>query len=81
MNGKGELGQYLSTHASCGYMKDSENPKRWIVADEAAQNVKRIYALCLEGYGLSQIAWMLNEDKVLAPTAYWLAQGRKSRQA
>jgi len=76
MKNKGESGEYLSTTPPYGYMKCPENPKRWIVDDEAAQNVKRIYALCLEGYGPTQIARMLKEDKVLCPTAFWISKGR-----
>ena len=41
-----------------------------------AEVVKRIFALCLEGYGPSQIARILKQDKVLIPTAYWQAQGK-----
>jgi DNA invertase Pin-like site-specific DNA recombinase/Pyruvate/2-oxoacid:ferredoxin oxidoreductase delta subunit len=77
MKSKGESGEYLCTIPPYGYMKDPENPKKWIVDGEAAQVVKRIFSLCLEGYGPTQIARMLQEDKVLCPTAYWASQGRK----
>ncbi len=77
MKSKGEAGEYLCTNPPYGYMKDPENPKKWIVDEEAAQIVRRIYALCLEGYGPTQIARMLREDKVPVPTAYWLSNGRK----
>jgi len=74
---KGESGEYLSTTPPYGYMKDPENPKKWIVDAEAAEVVKRVFALCLDGYGPSQIARMLKQDRVLVPSAYWAAQGRK----
>ena len=74
---KGESGEYLSTTPPYGYMKDPENPKRWIVDDEAAEVVKRVFVLCLDGYGPSQIARMLKEDQVLVPSAYWVSKGRK----
>jgi len=77
MKSKGESGEYLCTIPPYGYMKDPDNPKKWIVDSEAAENVKRIFALCLDGYGPAQIARMLNEAKILAPTAYWVSQGRK----
>ena len=57
-------------------MKDPENKKRWIVDREAAEVVKQIFALCLDGYGASQIVRILKQDKVLIPTAYWQAQGK-----
>ena len=76
MKQKGESGQHLCTNPPYGYKKDSENPKRWIIDEEAAAVVKQIFAWCMEGYGPSQIARMLRENKVECPTAYWLRQGR-----
>ena len=74
---KGESGEYLVTTPPYGYMKDPENPKKWLVDDEAAEVVKRIFALCLDGYGPTRIARILREDKILRPTDYWIAKGRK----
>ena len=51
MKSKGEAGEHLCTNPPYGYMKDPENKKRWIVDEEAATVVKRIFALCLDGYG------------------------------
>jgi len=58
-------------------MKDPENKKRWIVDEGAAQVVRRIYTLCLEGFGPSQIARKLKEEQVLSPTAYGHHKGVK----
>ena len=44
--------------------------KRWIVDDEAAQVVRRIYSITLEGYGTAQIATQLERDEILTPRAY-----------
>ena len=60
-----------------GYIKDPDNPKRWIVEDEAAQVVRRIYSMTLEGYGTEQIATQLERDEILTPRAYWLKKGIK----
>lgn len=76
MKSKGEAGEHLCTNPPYGYMKDPENKKQWIVDEEAATVVKRIFALCLDGYGPSEIARILKTDKVLIPTAYWQAQGK-----
>jgi len=46
-------------------MKDPDNKKQWIVDGEAAEVVKRIFALCLDGYGPSQIARILKADENL----------------
>ncbi len=58
-----------------GYIKDPDNPKRWIVDEEAAAVVKRVYAMFLEGYGSEQIASALEQDGVLTPRAYWASKG------
>lgn len=63
MKSKGEAGEHLCTNPPYGYMKDADNPKQWIVDEEAAEVVKRIFALCLESYGPSQIARILKTDR------------------
>ena len=71
MKSKGEAGEHLCTNPPYGYMKDPDNRKHWIVDGEAAEVVKRIFALCLDGYGPSQIARILKEDKVITPTIHF----------
>ncbi len=80
MKSKGEAGEHLCTNPPYGYMKSPDNPKQWMVDAEAAEVVKRIFALCLDGYGPSQIARILKTDKVLTPAAYWQAQGKTTNQ-
>lgn len=58
-----------------GYIKDPNNPKHWIIDYEAAQIVKRIYQLSLDGTGSEQIARILQEEKVLTPVNYWRSKG------
>ncbi len=58
-----------------GYIKDPDNPKRWIVDDEAAAIVRRIYSMTIEGYGSEQIASALEKDGILTPRAYWASKG------
>ena len=77
---KGERGEYLTTNPPYGYRKDPNNPKRWIVDDEAAGVVKRIFNLCMEGRGPSQIAKLLTDEKILNPTAYHRREGRSTPQ-
>lgn len=74
---KGERGEPLTSHPPYGYEKDPNDPKRWIIDEEAAQVVKRIFALCMEGRGPSQIARQLTQEQTLVPTAYHLSRGRK----
>ena len=72
---KGERGEHLATNVPYGYKKDPENPKKWIVDEEAAQVVKRIFNLCMEGRGPTQIARILEAEHILNPTAYQRKQG------
>ena len=74
---KGERGVSLTTNVPYGYVKDPENPRRWVVDPVAADVVKRIFAMCMEGRGPKQIANQLKADKVLTPTAYKALQGIK----
>lgn len=79
MKSKGEAGEHLCTNPPYGYMKDPTDKKRWIVDEEAAEVVKRIFALCLDGYGPSQIARILKADKVVTPTVYYQRMGKATR--
>ena len=75
---KGERGERLTTNIPYGYKRDSDDPKKWVIDEEAAQIVKRIFSLCMEGKGPSQIAALLEKEKVLNPTAYKQREGRKT---
>ena len=71
---KGNAGEPMG-QPPYGYIKDPDNPKRWIVDEEAARTVRRIYSLTMEGYGTEQIAAKLEADGILTPRAYWLSKG------
>lgn len=68
---KGESGKHLTTIPPYGYMKDPDDKDRWIIDDEAAKIVKKIFGLCLEGLGPTQIAKQLQAEQILTPLAYW----------
>ena len=71
---RGNSGEPLSL-PPYGYIKSPDNPKKWIVDPEAAAIVKDIFKMCLEGKGNETIARILQEKKVLTPTAYWASKG------
>ena len=73
---KGNAGEPMG-QPPYGYIKDPNDPKHWIVDDEAAQVVRRVYSMTLEGFGIEQIATQLEKDGVLTPRAYWLTKGIK----
>ena len=56
-----------------GYRKDKDNPSKWVIDEEAAEVVRRIFQMSLEGNGPYQIAKILTEEKVERPS-YYLAQ-------
>ncbi len=68
---KGESGKHLTTIPPYGYMKDPDDKDRWIIDDEAAKIVKKIFGLCLEGFGPTQIAKQLQAERILTPLAHW----------
>ena len=58
-----------------GYKKDPDDPKHWVIDEEAAAVVRRIYDMHLGGRGIEQIAAQLERDEILTPNAYWISKG------
>lgn len=75
---KGERGIPLTTNVPYGYLKDPENPPRWKIDPVAADVIKRIFSMCMEGKGPSEIANQLKADKAPTPAAYKAQQGINS---
>ena len=72
---KGQSGKPLSLPIY-GYKKSEADKNLWLVDDEAAEVVRRIFKLCIEGYGPVQIARILTQEGIPTPTAYALSKGR-----
>ena len=68
-------GQYIGSFAPYGYIKDPKDKHQLIVDEDAAEIVKQIYALCLQGTTKRHISFYLNEHGVPSPTAYRRAKG------
>ena len=66
-------GKHTTNHAIYGYRKDPDDPGHWLIDEEAAAVVRRIFQLTIEGSGPHQIARILTEEKVERP-AYYLGQ-------
>ena len=77
MRAKGNAGEHLCTNPPYGYMKSPDNKKVWIVDEEAAAVVKRVFDLCIAGKGPMQIAKVLTADKVLTVKAYYAKRDGK----
>ncbi|WP_425755552.1 recombinase family protein [Ihubacter sp. rT4E-8] len=80
---KGESGKPTTNCAIYGYRKNPNDKYHWLIDEEAAAVVRRIFQLTIEGHGPYEIATMLCEAKVETPAAYFARQGRgvwKSRE-
>ena len=71
---KGNAGIPLSP-PPYGYIQNPDDPRFWVVDPEAADVVRRIYRMALEGYGLAETAAALGADGIVNPTYYWRSKG------
>ncbi|MDO4563356.1 MAG: DUF4368 domain-containing protein [Clostridia bacterium] len=67
---RGNAGIHTSNNVPYGYIKSEEDKNQWIVDEEAASVVKRIYRMNIEGYSPGQIARILREEKIERPSYY-----------
>ena len=74
---KGNSGKHLSTNPPFGYIKDPNDKEKWIIDEEAAETVKRIFQMFVDGMRMPEIARKLTEEKVETPQLYNLHRGRK----
>ena len=77
MRAKGNAGEHLCSNPPYGYRKDPADKKKWIVDEEAAEVVKRIFDLCIAGKGPMQIAKMLTAQHVLTVKAHYAQRDGK----
>ena len=78
MRAKGNSGEHLCTNPPYGYMKDPADKKKWIVDEEAAEIVKRIFDLCIAGKGPMQIAKLLTAEHILTVKAHYAQRAGKT---
>lgn len=71
---KGKSGKHLTGTVIYGYLWN-EARDQWLVDPEAAEVVKRIFSMTIDGYGPYQIASKMKEEKVLIPSAYLARHG------
>jgi DNA invertase Pin-like site-specific DNA recombinase len=72
---RGMAGKHTSSYAPYGYLKSKEDKNQWIVDEEAAAVVRRIFRLTMDGKGPYQICKILEADKVEIPGAYLAKKG------
>lgn len=77
LRAKGNSGKHLCNCPPYGYVKDEVDKQKWLVDEEGARVVKEIFALCIQGYGPTQIARLLTERKVDSPVMWKIRMGVK----
>ena len=75
---KADKGERVSSVIPYGYKKSEENPKQWVIDEDAAKVVRYIFDLCLQGLGPTKIGRRLENEQILSPTAYFISVGRKT---
>lgn len=73
---KGKSGRHMVSSPPYGYLKDPENKDRWIVDEEAAEVVRRIFRMTMEGKGPYQISRILKEEKIEIPGVHMARHGQ-----
>jgi DNA invertase Pin-like site-specific DNA recombinase len=68
-------GQFIGAFAGYGYKKDEKNHNKLVIDEYAAQIVKRIFTMYLNGFGKIKIAKILNEENILCPSEYKAQSG------
>ena len=72
---KGKAGLHTTGNAIYGYKKDPEDKNHWLIDEEAAEVVRRIYRLAVEGKGPHTIARALMNDRIETPANYFAKKG------
>jgi hypothetical protein len=70
-------GKHCTGSIPYGFLHDKTDQQKWVVDEEAAKVIRRIFQLVIEGNGVYQIAFILEREKVLIPNAHWLEIGEK----
>ena len=73
---KGRSGKPITNVPIYGYVRDPEDKDHWLVDEEAAPVIRRIYQLSIEGMGCCEIARVLQRDKIESPGYYLAKRGR-----
>ena len=67
---KGMSGKPLTTRPIYGYKKSETDKNVWVIDEDAAAVVRKVFEMCIKGYGAFQIASRLSKQEILTPTAY-----------
>ena len=76
LRAKGKEGKPITSNPPYGYVKSPDDKNLWIVDDEAAEVVRKIFRLTVDGMGPFQIAKQLTEEKIEKPSYYQATRNR-----
>jgi len=76
LNTKGNSGKRTTNHAIYGFVKDPNDRHKWVIDEEAAAIVRRIFQMTIEGMGPHQIAKQLTTEKIYCPSYYLQQRGQ-----
>ena len=77
---RGNAGKPTTNHAIYGYRKDPEDKHHWLLDEEAAEVVRRIFHLSMEGHGPHEIASILRDDRIERPSVYMGKRGQGTQR-
>ena len=72
---KGKSGRRITNIPIYGYRKDLSDKTKWVVDEEAAAVVRRMFRLAANGYGPGKIATIFHREKIEAPGYYMASRG------
>lgn len=81
LHARGMSGKHTNSHCIYGYKKDPNDKDHWIIDEEAAEVVRRIYRMAIEGKGPYEIARILATEKVERPSYYLAQRGMGNHQS
>ena len=77
---RGKAGKPTTNHAIYGYKKDPADKHHWLIDEEAAAVVKKIFHLSMNGKGTSEIAAILRDERIERPSYYMGVRGQGTRK-
>ena len=75
LRARGMKGKHTTNNAIYGYQKSEEDKNQWVIDEEAAEVVRRIYRMSLEGKEPYEIARILSEEQIERPSYYLAKRG------
>lgn len=75
LRARGMEGKHTTNNAIYDYRKSEEDKNQWVIDEEAAEVVRRMYRMSLEGKGPYEIARILSEEQIERPSYYLAKRG------